>query len=107
MSRITEAEVAVAVLHILAAQPNGRATVRKLKAELPKYVRLSSADHTDSLTRDHEELWERLHRAAFHVPSLIASINCASGRTVRSAFDAASDSTAGQSIRTVPSSSMT
>jgi hypothetical protein len=47
------------------------------------------------------------HRAGFHVPSLIDSINCAMGRTVRSAFDAASVSAACQSIRTVPSSSMT
>ncbi len=59
MSRITEDEIAVAVLHILVAQPNGRATVRKLKAEVPGYVRLSSQDHADSLTRVHEEIWEQ------------------------------------------------
>ena len=40
MSRVTEDEIAIAVLHILAAQPNGRATVRKLKAEVPSYIRL-------------------------------------------------------------------
>ena len=59
MSRITEDEIAVAVLHILAAQPNGRATVRKLKAEVPSYIRLSSQDHAGSLTRVHEEIWEQ------------------------------------------------
>jgi hypothetical protein len=59
MSRITEHEIGLAVLHILAAQPNGRATVRKLKREVPSYVRLSAQDQVDSLTRDHEELWEQ------------------------------------------------
>jgi hypothetical protein len=47
------------------------------------------------------------HRAGFHVPSMIARINWASGSTVPSAFNAANGSTARQSIRTVPSSSMT
>jgi hypothetical protein len=59
MSRITEDEIAVTVLHILAAQPNGRATVRDLKAEVPNYVRLSSQDQVGSLTRVHEEIWEQ------------------------------------------------
>lgn len=59
MSRITEAEVGVAVLSILAAQPYGRATVRLLKQELPKHVKLSTEDHTDSLTRTNEEIWEQ------------------------------------------------
>jgi hypothetical protein len=59
MSRITEDEIAIAVLHILAAQPNGRATVRKLKAEVPNYVRLSSHDQAGSFTRIHEEIWEQ------------------------------------------------
>jgi hypothetical protein len=59
MSRITEDEIAIAVLHILTAQPNGRATVRKLKLEVPNYVRLSSADQSGSLTRVHEEIWEQ------------------------------------------------
>lgn len=59
MARITEDEIAIAVLHILAAQPNGRATVRKLKMEVPNHVRLSSADQVGSLTRVHEEIWEQ------------------------------------------------
>jgi hypothetical protein len=59
MSRITENEIAVAVLHILAAQPHGRATVRKLKREVPLYIRLSAQDQAASWTRDHEELWEQ------------------------------------------------
>jgi hypothetical protein len=59
MSRITEQEIGLAVLHILAAQPHGRATVRKIKREVPTYVRLSAQDQADSFTRDHEELWEQ------------------------------------------------
>lgn len=59
MARITEAEVGIAVLHILAAQPNGRATVWKLKQQLPNYVRLSAEDQTGSWTRTNEELWEQ------------------------------------------------
>jgi len=59
MSRITEHEIGLAVLHILSAEPRGRATVRKIKREVPSYVRLSIQDQEDSLTRDHEELWEQ------------------------------------------------
>src|SRR4051812_22775242 len=59
MSRITEDQIGVAVLHILAAQPHGRATVRKIRREVPNYVRLTMADQAGSITRDHEELWEQ------------------------------------------------
>lgn len=59
MSRISEHDVGIAVLHILAAQPHGRATVRTIKREMPSYVRLSSEDQAPSLTRDGEELWEQ------------------------------------------------
>lgn len=59
MSRVTEHEIGIAVLHILAAQPTARATVRKLKREVPLHVRLSSEDQAGSWTRDNEELWEQ------------------------------------------------
>jgi hypothetical protein len=59
MSRISEHDVGVAVLHILAAQPYGRATVRTIKREMPNYVSLSSEDQAPSLTRNGEELWEQ------------------------------------------------
>jgi hypothetical protein len=36
MARITENQVGIAVLNILAARPNGQGTVEVLKAELPK-----------------------------------------------------------------------
>ena len=59
MSRTSEIEIGEAVLHILGAQPNGRASVRKLKREMPDYVRLTSADRVRSETRRCEEIWEQ------------------------------------------------
>lgn len=57
--RIEEAEIGIAVLHILAAQPNGRATVRRIILEMPNYVRLSAEDQSASETRTGEEIWEQ------------------------------------------------
>ena len=59
MSRTTEHDIGVAVLHVLAAEPRGRATVRKIKREVPGYVRLTAQDQSASLTRSGEELWEQ------------------------------------------------
>jgi hypothetical protein len=59
MARITEVEVGYAVLQILAARPNGRATVRMLKDEIPNYLTLSAEDQVGSETRTHEEIWEQ------------------------------------------------
>ena len=57
--RIDEPEIGIAVLHILAAQPNGRATVRRIIREMPNYVRLSTEDQAASWTRNGEEIWEQ------------------------------------------------
>ena len=59
MGRITEKEVGVAVLHILAGRQNGEATVETLKAELPKHLTLSADDQTGSTTRSNEQIWEQ------------------------------------------------
>jgi hypothetical protein len=59
MARITEAEVGIAVLNILASRPNGEATVEVLKTELPKYITLSADDQAASPTRTNEEIWEQ------------------------------------------------
>jgi hypothetical protein len=59
MSRITENEVGNAVLRILATCPDGKATVTKLKIELPNHIRLSADDQVGSETRTNEELWEQ------------------------------------------------
>jgi hypothetical protein len=59
MARVTERRVGIAVLNILAGQPNGEATVDTLKAELPKHITLSVDDQVGSTTRTNEELWEQ------------------------------------------------
>jgi len=58
-NRIEEADIARVVLAILDNQPNGRATVKIIRDELPNYVHLSSGDKTGSFTRAREELWEQ------------------------------------------------
>jgi hypothetical protein len=59
MPRVSEKRVGIAVLHILAARPEGEATVEILKAELPKHLSLSAEDQTGSPTRTNEEIWEQ------------------------------------------------
>jgi hypothetical protein len=59
MARVTEKRVGIAVLNILAARPEGEATVEILKAELPKQITLSVDDHAGSTTRTNEEIWEQ------------------------------------------------
>src|SRR4051812_29424074 len=59
MPRIAEHDVGIGVLNVLAAQPYGRATVQKIKREMPNHVALSAQDQAPSLTRRGEELWEQ------------------------------------------------
>jgi hypothetical protein len=59
MPRVTEKRVGIAVLNILAARPEGEATVQILKAELPNHIALSADDQEGSTTRTNEELWEQ------------------------------------------------
>jgi len=57
--RIEEAEINKVVLAVLAEHPTGRMTVIAIRAEFPRYARLSAKDHMDSETRAREELWEQ------------------------------------------------
>lgn len=59
MPRVTERRVGIAVLNILAARPEGEATVEILKAELPNHIALSADDQEGSPTRTNEEIWEQ------------------------------------------------
>lgn len=59
MARTTEARIGDAVLRILATQPNGEASIAKLKRELPTQIPLSAEDHAPSPTRNNEEVWEQ------------------------------------------------
>ncbi len=61
-NRATEAEIGLATLQIAAASPNGVATFKQLNREIPHYIKLTTADHAPSLTRNNEELWEQLYR---------------------------------------------
>jgi hypothetical protein len=42
---------------VAAFQPNGVASFRRLKREIPNHVRLSDLDTTASIMRPNEELW--------------------------------------------------
>jgi len=57
--RVTENQVADAVLQILAKSPDGEASIGTLVKEIPNYLKLSAEDRTPSKTRRNEELWEQ------------------------------------------------
>jgi len=59
MSRVTEAEVAVAAEEVLTANASGRATIKELIEEIPNYLTLSSEDLAPSPTRPGEAVWEQ------------------------------------------------
>jgi hypothetical protein len=57
MSRVTEAEVAEAVTKVLADQGTGRASIKELVEEVPRYLTLSVEDLAPSPTRPGEAVW--------------------------------------------------
>jgi hypothetical protein len=57
--RISESEIGIAVLQILANNPDGTASVEKLNSELPHHVELSAIDQHPSDTRPNEKIWEQ------------------------------------------------
>lgn len=61
-NRAGEAEIAEAVLRILAEAHNGEATIAHLKKRVPEFVKLTDGDQVQSDTRPNEELWEQLVR---------------------------------------------
>jgi hypothetical protein len=69
VDRASETDIAFGVLVIAAFQPNGMATFRRLKLEIPNHVRLSNFDMSPSIMRPNEAMWVqkirniRLHRA--------------------------------------------
>jgi len=58
----TEEKIAFAVLQIAGTQPNGIASHRRIRAELPKVVNLDTADLAPSHTRNGEEMWHQIVR---------------------------------------------
>jgi hypothetical protein len=66
-NRASEADIAFAVLVIAAFQPNGVATFRRLRREIPIHARLSELDTTPSIIRPNEELWiQRMRNIRIH-----------------------------------------
>ena len=59
MAKTSERKLGLAVMQVLAAQPNGEATVRTLIKNVPDYVNLTDEDHEQSETRPNEEMWEQ------------------------------------------------
>ena len=62
MPRATENDVALAVLRIASAQPNGICTFNRARFEVPNYVNFSPADLRGSATRPGEPMWHQLIR---------------------------------------------
>jgi hypothetical protein len=60
--RTGEAEIAEAVLRILADSHNGETTIGHLKKRVPDYVALTDGDREMSETRLNEEIWEQIVR---------------------------------------------
>ena len=59
MSRVTENDVALAVLKIAATKPNDICTLNDARAEVPNYVSLSADDLEQSETRPGEPMWHQ------------------------------------------------
>jgi hypothetical protein len=59
MARVTENEVAFAIVQIAKTQPNGVVTFHRCRKEIPDHLNLSVADRAGSKTRPNEEMWEQ------------------------------------------------
>ena len=58
-NRVTETEVAEAVLEILESSPDGKASIASIIKNVPKYLKLSAEDCAPSPTRKNEQMWEQ------------------------------------------------
>jgi hypothetical protein len=58
-NRLTETEIGLAVLQIMASSAGGKASVRTIVKEIPNYLKLTEDDHAASETRTNEEIWEQ------------------------------------------------
>ncbi len=59
MAITSEPVFGLAVMQVLATQPNGEATVRTLIRHVPDYVNLTADDQQQSDLRPNEEMWEQ------------------------------------------------
>ena len=59
MAKTSEPKLGLAVMRILAASPDGEATVRTLIKQAPDYIKLTAEDKEPSPTRPAEQMWEQ------------------------------------------------
>ena len=59
MSKTSEPAFGLALMEVLASQPNGEATVKTIVKHIPDCVALSEEDRIPSGTRPNEEMWEQ------------------------------------------------
>ena len=57
-----ENKIALGVLKIAAGQPNGLASFRRCRSDIPKHVNLDAADTAPSQTRKGEQMWHQIVR---------------------------------------------
>ena len=60
--RVTENEIAFAIVQIAMQQDDGVATLQRCKREIPLHIDLSAADRRRSQTRPNEPMWHQLIR---------------------------------------------
>lgn len=58
-NQVSEAELGLAVLRVLATRPHGEASIAELVKEVPQYLKLPPADMAQSPTRQNEQIWEQ------------------------------------------------
>jgi hypothetical protein len=59
MPRITETEIADAIVEYLNEKTSGRASIQELVREIPNRLTLSDEDLAPSPTRNNEAIWEQ------------------------------------------------
>ena len=59
MTKTSEPKLGLAVMQVLAASPDGEATVRTLIKNVPSYINLTAEDKNQSSTRPAEQMWEQ------------------------------------------------
>lgn len=57
--RVTENDVAFAIVQIAKTKPNDTATFDQCREEVPDHLNLSAADLAQSPTRSNEKVWEQ------------------------------------------------
>lgn len=62
LNRVTENEVAFAIVQVAKTRPDGVATFARCKKEVPLHIQLSAGDRARSQTRPNEEMWQQLIR---------------------------------------------